>query len=228
MDRMEMKMKEPSELAGREMPRYKCHKIVSALKIVSVWPLMVDGGTHADGRLWIHPEAPYHGFPVTAEWAAKHDPQPGGYFVVYDDDYTSFSPAEAFEAGYTLIEESGVPSTVEGAVDTLVDKWSAEDRATIQTLSPEVVHHTAGMAMRNAWGLWDGDSTIKRDAVERYSIAHADDISGLIFTWAFAKVRGDESFDPAEHVKQYHRHWGSPAEALAAGGCPPQTEGNQP
>jgi hypothetical protein len=30
-------------------------------------------------------------------------PQPGGYFVVYKDGYKSFSPAKAFEEGYTRI-----------------------------------------------------------------------------------------------------------------------------
>jgi len=33
----------------------------------------------------------------------EHNPQPGGYFVVYKDGYKSFSPAKAFEEGYTRI-----------------------------------------------------------------------------------------------------------------------------
>ena len=33
----------------------------------------------------------------------KHRPEPGGYYVVYDDGYKSYSPAKAFEDGYTLI-----------------------------------------------------------------------------------------------------------------------------
>lgn len=28
----------------------------------------------------------------------------GGYYVVYEDGYESWSPAEAFEKGYTLIQ----------------------------------------------------------------------------------------------------------------------------
>lgn len=99
-----MKMVEPSNSGGRQMPRYKCHKIVFALKIRSVGPLMTDGQPAADGRLWIDPEHPYHGFAVTKEWAAKHEPQSGGYYVVYDDGYASFSPAKAFEKGYTRID----------------------------------------------------------------------------------------------------------------------------
>jgi hypothetical protein len=34
----------------------------------------------------------------------KPAPQAGMYMVVYEDGYISFSPAEAFEAGYTLMK----------------------------------------------------------------------------------------------------------------------------
>jgi hypothetical protein len=40
---------------------------------------------------------------VDGAYLLKHDPRPGGYFVEYADGYRSFSPAEAFEAGYTRI-----------------------------------------------------------------------------------------------------------------------------
>jgi hypothetical protein len=42
--------------------------------------------------------------PVTLEYMSKHKPEAGGYFVIYGDGYESFSPARAFEEGYTLIE----------------------------------------------------------------------------------------------------------------------------
>ncbi len=37
------------------------------------------------------------------DYMRKHQPKIGGYFVVYKDGYKSFSPAEAFEEGYTRI-----------------------------------------------------------------------------------------------------------------------------
>ncbi|MES2319994.1 MAG: hypothetical protein V4631_21140 [Pseudomonadota bacterium] len=40
---------------------------------------------------------------VSHQWNVKHHPHAGGYFVVYEDGYSSFSPAPAFEAGYTEI-----------------------------------------------------------------------------------------------------------------------------
>jgi hypothetical protein len=41
---------------------------------------------------------------VSLEYLDKHSPQAGGYYVVYEDGYRSYSPAAAFEAGYTLIK----------------------------------------------------------------------------------------------------------------------------
>lgn len=94
---------------GREMPRYKSHKEVWALKIAKVEP---SAGDHAaapdgetDGGAIITPaEEGYAPFRVDREYVRKHEPKAGGYYVVYADGYKSWSPAEAFEAGYTKIE----------------------------------------------------------------------------------------------------------------------------
>ncbi len=81
-----------------EMPRYKCHKVVHALKIKHI---VVKTGNGAE----ITPDDKgcFAVFSVSEEYMVKHNPQPGGYFVVYEDGYASFSPAKAFEAGYTRI-----------------------------------------------------------------------------------------------------------------------------
>ncbi len=96
--------------ACAEMPKYKCHKIVHALKIKGVERAAGDrpaGDDETDGGLIITPEeTPYTPFRVERDYARKHDPQPGGYYVVYEDGYKSFSPAEAFEAGYTRTGET--------------------------------------------------------------------------------------------------------------------------
>ena len=85
----------------RELPRYKSHKIVHALKIHNI---DVDSET---GSAVITPEDNEFGpFGVDADYMGKHKPQSGGYYVVYEDGYKSWSPAEAFESGYTLIPES--------------------------------------------------------------------------------------------------------------------------
>lgn len=76
------------------LPEFDCHKRVRAAKIVDVMlvedpkgaSLVLDNGQAT---------------PVDLAWIDKHTPSPGGYFVVYQDGYTSFSPAEAFESGYS-------------------------------------------------------------------------------------------------------------------------------
>lgn len=82
----------------REMPKYKCHKVVHAVKLHTLQE-------EEDGSGILEPhDFAYQKFSVSKEYMDKHDPQCGGYYVVYEDGYESYSPAEAFEAGYTLIE----------------------------------------------------------------------------------------------------------------------------
>ena len=91
----------------REMPRYKCHKEVWALKIAEIVfdsDVASKEGRETDGTAMITPvEKGFSPFKVDAEYVRKHHPQVGGYFVVYKDGYKSFSPAVAFEDGYSLV-----------------------------------------------------------------------------------------------------------------------------
>ena len=43
---------------------------------------------------------------VTEGWFNNRAPHVDGYFVEYQDGYTSFSPADAFESGYIEIQEA--------------------------------------------------------------------------------------------------------------------------
>ena len=93
------KSAEPQSQA--EMPKYKCHKEVWALKIKSV----VNAPPTCPEN-WAALEIEDEGFaPVTVDdkFMAKHKPEAGGYYVVYADGYKSYSPAKAFEDGYTRI-----------------------------------------------------------------------------------------------------------------------------
>jgi len=89
----------------REMPKYKSHKVVRALKIAKiVKDSEIEVGRKADGSAMITPaEDGYAPFKVDHDYMARHKPYVGGYYVVYEGGYTSFSPAEAFEDGYTKI-----------------------------------------------------------------------------------------------------------------------------
>ncbi len=75
------------------LPQYKAHKIVGAAKVVELITL----GGRFDFRLKLETGEEVE-FPQ-----GKTDPDPvGGYYVQYADGYTSWSPAKAFEEGYTL------------------------------------------------------------------------------------------------------------------------------
>lgn len=77
------------------LPRYRCHKEVSALKIAHIVPN--PRGVELHFVLGYVPVEVPHG------WVERTNAEAGGYFVVYDDGYTSYSPAKAFENGYCLI-----------------------------------------------------------------------------------------------------------------------------
>jgi hypothetical protein len=84
------------------MKQYRSHKVVEAAKIEGVSRCDADPGVtlhFADSETAC----------VPLEWIRKHAPGGtlapqafiGGYFVRYPDGYTSWSPAAAFEEGYT-------------------------------------------------------------------------------------------------------------------------------
>lgn len=119
-----------------ELPRYRSHKQVWALKIAKIdYELACDsreaglvcgapksahtleaargdvgmdhdfiaGTFDAPGALITPAEEGYAPFRVSEEYIVKHNPQIGGYYVVYADGYESWSPAAAFEEGYTRV-----------------------------------------------------------------------------------------------------------------------------
>lgn len=89
-----------------EMPKYKCHKQVWALKISDVRDPSADTGNESDGsRILIFERPGFGPIGVDHSYVHKHKPQAGGYYVVYEDGYKSWSPAEAFEGGYTEISK---------------------------------------------------------------------------------------------------------------------------
>ena len=94
--------------AQREMPKYRCHKEVWALKIAFLAPSCGDRvagpNEETDGGMICTPaDAGYTPFKLNPDFVRKYSPKAGGYYVVYKDGYKSFSPADAFEDGYTRI-----------------------------------------------------------------------------------------------------------------------------
>jgi len=93
----------PAKPAKRELPRYRCHKEVWALKIAKI-ELIPPGMTETHSKVLISPEdEDYAPFEVSWTYYNKHKPEVGTYWVKYADGYESVSPSDAFEEGYTRI-----------------------------------------------------------------------------------------------------------------------------
>lgn len=79
------------------MTRYRCHKSVHAGQITAMTP--IPGGFRIDYMGANNAPASVN---VKDAWAVKHSTaEAGGYIVVYEDGFMSYSPKKAFEDGYT-------------------------------------------------------------------------------------------------------------------------------
>ena len=94
-----------------KMPEYKCHKHVWALKIKDVMfdiDIAKEEGRETDGTAnLVFEKNEYSPIKVDPAYLRKHASTAnliGGYYVVYADGYKSWSPAKAFEKGYTEIK----------------------------------------------------------------------------------------------------------------------------
>lgn len=82
------------EITGLGLRKYKCHKEVMASMIYGImeeddFVILVLDGTDVK---------------VSKEDFDRMKPEVCGYYVKYNDGYVSYSPAKAFEEGYTLVE----------------------------------------------------------------------------------------------------------------------------
>ena len=78
-----------------QLPKFQSRKIVRGAKIVQMEDVPCGGVIlHLEGDKQIE---------VSREWYMQRGAQTGGYYVVYDNGYTSWSPAEAFQGGYVRL-----------------------------------------------------------------------------------------------------------------------------
>ncbi len=88
-----------------EMPKYKCHKEVHALKIKSiVFPHNSGMELHFrdEGFAAITIKNP-EGVRIKQAMRPYLEENDLGYLVIYEDGYRSWSPTKAFEDGYTRL-----------------------------------------------------------------------------------------------------------------------------
>jgi hypothetical protein len=98
-----MEMTNAGQSMGQAWPRYKCHKEVWALKIKEIVKSTLPDEEDDGFRVLVFAEEGYLSLAVEPDYMRKHKPHVGGYYIIYKDSYRSFSPAEAFEEGYTRL-----------------------------------------------------------------------------------------------------------------------------
>lgn len=111
------------------LPLWKCHKVVQAGKISFM------ARDEPNQLLMIHAEPSNMPFAVPLDFLYRHNPTIGGYFVVYEDGYISYSPAEAFEAGYHEVPPLGTASGGTPAQEPKIEPSSPPDRSVIFTFT---------------------------------------------------------------------------------------------
>lgn len=79
------------------MKEYECFKRVHAMKIIRI-------ETKITGNAVLHGDEEVR---VDREWLKRHAPREGGYVIVCQDGYTSYSPEAAFESGYREAHDNG-------------------------------------------------------------------------------------------------------------------------
>lgn len=91
------------------LQRYKCHKEVYAAKILYIDPVHDKQDDRQDSSVELYNlmlDSKSNGsylVVIRGDWYRKHKPEVGGYYVLYEDGYESYSPAKAFEEGYTKL-----------------------------------------------------------------------------------------------------------------------------
>jgi len=98
-------------IIAESWPKYQSHKVVKALKIKEIWldeELAVREDRETDASVHISTVEAVADFKLPESYRKRLPLNPldgvGGYVVVYEDGFVSWSPAEAFESGYTKIE----------------------------------------------------------------------------------------------------------------------------
>ncbi len=117
-------------------------------------------------------------------------------------------------------QEKFIPQSLDEAVDFLISK---NDETTLQQIRNmterefmSAVQHGMGTAIRNDWYLWwHGIKNVEGvpkempkliAEMQSHGILHGDDISGIILTSTYRKIKGVDR-DLQSQIKVYHDHW---------------------
>lgn len=84
---------------SKEMPQYVSHKKVRALEISAIGPFQIKNGQGCYQVAFC--DLGFAPIELPKVMFSRYMPIPGDFYVVYGDEYRSFSPRKAFLEGYT-------------------------------------------------------------------------------------------------------------------------------
>lgn len=144
-----------------KMPMYQSHKQVRALRIADY--ILLD-------RILIFVDKRYPAIQIDEKMVARYEPKPGDYYVVYPDGYAAISPAEAFESGYTLLQEYPYPTKFTSA-------------ALIKAAADEPIFVLRGRDAFAAWTIEQWANQAQSLQVPANKVESAKEIAGAIRVW---------------------------------------------
>lgn len=198
------------------MKEYKCHKTVKAAKIESIISNRKDFGRvpHPDRewRIEFTEQGDGECF-VSQEWMEKHKPKCGGYVVVYEDGYMSFSPAQAFESGYTLVAPSHTFSrnaAIEYIARAIGEGYSPSQFAPSLLTYPHLVSLLSSSFLQEEYGrAWDWYNKGCNDLLDKglVNAAPVVQVDGESFEMGGVKFEGNSKAATFEAVTRPVIQW---------------------
>jgi hypothetical protein len=166
-----------------EMPKYKSHKEVWALKIKSIVRDGEGENRESDGSAIITPEEDgYAPFRVESDYLHKHNPQVGGYYVVYQDGYKSFSPAQPFEEGNKLITNQVNFGVAIEAAKQVIESLQQSEWVSVEDRLPETGE--------NVFAVLDGEVCV----MAYFDFNHDGEVI-KVWGYSYDGINGDAHYD---------------------------------
>jgi hypothetical protein len=106
----------------------------------------------------------------------------------------------------SIIDPDRVPATLDEALEIILSRMPEQDRLYLEACEKDSSPRFLGMLLRNDWSLWEKDMPLVKWFNER-GITHADDVSAIILTSIWRRVRGVDLVDLEGQIKSYQDYW---------------------
>lgn len=113
-----------------------------------------------------------------------------------------------------MLNEEKIPNNLDEALELLDKELEGKERERVLSLESEDqflynLHFTLGMAIRNIWNLWGVNNGLSKNLYDYFiglGIHHADDMSSIILTSLYRKIKG-LSLDLEEQIRTHQNYW---------------------